>query len=653
LLRQLGVNLTSAGLGELKQVENTAKIQAETMLARGISAQKQGTEVAALSYFFQAAILDPSLVEAANRSSVMAANISSGNIGADARNDIAWRKAWITRLTEAEKYFDNLNKTVSMPYTLCYSDEIIQGDINYQNETMSLTIKTYLYGSNGIMAWTLSVERALQALCDGLEATKRNSAWGLNNWPTQRVTDLNPFTTQRKTFAIVTELVNSRYQVIGRQEFQVGYYWEYNMHGRIGIRVSSDVRTDVSFTNVKADDITDNLTIQFASVNGEAAETAAQNGVLQIKAMPKREFDANSVFVYVQGEIREYKGTDKNLVIPNAIWDNPVISIGKGVFGSKSLTGVNIPNSIISIGNEAFANNQLTSVIIPNSVTSIGDRTFINNTLDNVTIGENVTLGQNAFGRGFEEFYQNSGRMAGIYYHSNACSNVWGTNIIHCPEMVFVQGGKFTMGCTAKQSSDCNDDEKPAHSVIISNFHISKHEVTQQLWFEIMGSNPSIFRGDFLPVTRINWEDIQKFISKLNSLTGKKYRLPTEAEWEYAVRGGNKSKGYMYSGSNTISDVAWYGINSDGKPHPVGTKQSNELGIYDMSGNVLELVSDWHGDYGSSAQTNPIGNNSGSFRVSRGGSWNHNAKGCRVSYRGTYAPTYRDNNIGFRLALDP
>ena len=283
LLTQLGVKLTSAALAELKRTENIAKIQAETMLARGITAQRQGTEVAALSYFFQAAILDPSLVEAVNRSSVMAANISSGNIGADARNDIAWRKAWVERLTEAEKYFDNINKTVSMPYTLYYSDDIIQGDINYQNETMSLTIKTYLQGSNSINAWALSVERALQAVYDGLEATKRKEAWGLDEWPDQCVTDLNPFTKQSRIFTIVVELVNSKNKVIGRQEFKTGGYWEYETSGRPSVSSYTDGYKDVRYTNVKADEITDNLTIRFASVNGEAAETAARKGILQIR----------------------------------------------------------------------------------------------------------------------------------------------------------------------------------------------------------------------------------------------------------------------------------------------------------------------------------------------------------------------------------
>jgi len=375
LLTQLGVNLTNAAFAQLKQTENMAKIQAETALARGISAQKQGTEVAALSYFFQAAILDPSLAEAVNRSSVMATNISSGNIGEDARNDIAWRKAWVARLEEAEKYFDHLNKTVSMPYTLFYSDEIIQGDINYQNETMSLTIKTNLYCSSSIKVWALSVERALQTVYDGLDATKRKMVWGLSDWPYRRVTNLNPFERQNRKFTVVAELVNSQNMVIGKQEFQVGGYWEYDVsrwnNKRLGVSVSADGRNDVRFKNVKANDITDNLTIRFASINGEAAETAAQKGVLQIKSMRKNEFDANDQFTFAFGEIKEYKGDGGDLVI-NTIWGDRVTSIADNVFVRKT---------------------QLTSVII----------------------GENVTLGQNSFSSNFEQIYQSNGRKAGTY----------------------------------------------------------------------------------------------------------------------------------------------------------------------------------------------------------------------------------------------
>ena len=217
-------------------------------------------------------------------------------------------------------------------------------------------------------------------------------------------------------------------------------------------------------------------------------------------------------------------------------------------------------------------------------------------------------------------------------------------------EMVYVKGGTFTMGATAEQGSDAYSDEKPTHSVTLSDYYIGKYEVTQAQWKAIMGSNPSNWKGDNLPVENVSWNDIQEFIKKLNAQTGKKFRLPTEAEWEYAARGGNQSKGYKYSGSNSISEVAWYDGNSGDKTHPVGQKAPNELGIYDMSGNVYEWCQDWYGDYSSSSQTNPTGPSSGSYRVLRGGSWNYSARSCRVSDRGSGTPDSRRNNRGFRLA---
>jgi len=175
-------------------------------------------------------------------------------------------------------------------------------------------------------------------------------------------------------------------------------------------------------------------------------------------------------------------------------------------------------------------------------------------------------------------------------------------------EMVYVEGGTFTMGGTSEQGSDAFDDEKPTHRVTLSAFHIGKYEVTQGLWREVMGSNPSLNKaGDDYPVERVSWEDCQEFVRKLNARTGLKFRLPTEAEWEYAARGGRKSRGYKYSGSNSLGDVAWYEANSGGGTHPVGRKSPNELGLYDMSGNVWEWCQDWYGDYGSSSQTDPAG----------------------------------------------
>ena len=217
--------------------------------------------------------------------------------------------------------------------------------------------------------------------------------------------------------------------------------------------------------------------------------------------------------------------------------------------------------------------------------------------------------------------------------------------------MVWVEGGTFRMGATSEQDGDAYDNEKPAHSVTLSSYYIGKTEVTQALWKAVMGSNPSNFRGDNLPVECVSWNDCQAFIRKLNALTGQNFRLPTEAEWEFACRGGNNSRGYKYSGSNYIDNVAWYGDNSGDKTHPVATKLPNELGIYDMSGNVWEWCSDWYGKYSSGAQANPKGPYDGSFRVVRGGSWDDNAKGCRSSNRTCNSPGYRSNYLGLRLSL--
>ena len=218
-------------------------------------------------------------------------------------------------------------------------------------------------------------------------------------------------------------------------------------------------------------------------------------------------------------------------------------------------------------------------------------------------------------------------------------------------EMVWVSGGTFTMGATSEQGSDAYDWEKPAHSVTLSGYYIGKYEVTQKLWKAVMGSNPSGFKGDNLPVENVNWNDVQTFIRKLNQLTGKNYRLPTEAEWEYAARGGNNSRGNKYSGSDNVGSVAWYYENSGSTTHPVGSKSPNELGIYDMSGNVWEWCQDWYGYYSSSSQRNPKGPASGSHRVYRGGSWLNNARYCRVSDRSYISPDHRNYILGFRLVL--
>ena len=232
-------------------------------------------------------------------------------------------------------------------------------------------------------------------------------------------------------------------------------------------------------------------------------------------------------------------------------------------------------------------------------------------------------------------------------------------------EMIYVEGGNFLMG---NQEKDAFDHEIPVHKVTLPGFYIGKYPVTQAIWKVVMGkeNNPSEFRGDDLPIETISWNDTQEFLEKLNELIGKEYRLLSESEWEYAARGGQKSQGYKYAGSNKLKEVGWYGDNSYGATKPVGLKYPNELGIYDMSGNVFEWVEDqWHDDYkggpedGSAWMKKKRGflglgkerEDTDAYRVIRGGSWLSDARHCRVAFRNIYGPAHRDSVVGFRLGL--
>jgi uncharacterized protein (TIGR02145 family) len=286
LLRQLGVELTDAARGELTRVANTARIQAETALARGIAAQRRGTEVEALSYFFQAAALDFSLIEASKRSLVVAANISSGNIGADARNDIEWRKKWVARLKETEEVFYKMINPVNPPYTLYYYTDIKAGKINYQQETIDIRIATDLSAN---WPWFNTMARALKAadaVRDGLNATNRESEWGLGTWPyrcgwggcgPEGVSATNPFGLSKEyDITVVFELVNQHGRVIGSQTVKLRPAFKISRDGknRFYIDFTRDTRGAVNFSGVRANDITDNLTIRVASVNGAPPQNA-------------------------------------------------------------------------------------------------------------------------------------------------------------------------------------------------------------------------------------------------------------------------------------------------------------------------------------------------------------------------------------------
>ena len=232
--------------------------------------------------------------------------------------------------------------------------------------------------------------------------------------------------------------------------------------------------------------------------------------------------------------------------------------------------------------------------------------------------------------------------------------------------MVTVKGGKFTMGATDVQGGGVNDKETPAHQVTVSTFSIGQTEVTQALWLAVMGTNPSHFTSahgytDDLqrPVEGVSWDDCRIFTSRLNRITGKQFRLPTEAEWEYAARGGSLSQGYLYAGSNDLNEIAWFCDNIPSHTsetagygtQPVAAKFPNELGLYDMSGNVWEWCFDRFGPYSKKSQKNPVGPKSGASRVNRGGSWLETAGSCRVSGRYDCVPAYLSNDLGLRLAL--
>ena len=222
-------------------------------------------------------------------------------------------------------------------------------------------------------------------------------------------------------------------------------------------------------------------------------------------------------------------------------------------------------------------------------------------------------------------------------------------------QMVRVQGGSFIMGCQDGRDVNCRDDEKPAREVRLESFAIARYEVTQELWEAVMGNNPSGFQGCArCPVERVSWGEIQTFLRRLNAQTGVTYRLPTEAEWEYAARGGQQSRGYRHAGGNDLSSIAWYEGNSEDRTHPVGQKQPNELGLYDMSGNVSEWTQDcWHENY-NSAPTDGRAWEPGNCgqRVLRGGNWVHasTSSPLRVADRYWASDFWRDIFFGFRLA---
>jgi uncharacterized protein (TIGR02145 family) len=299
------------------------KVWAEAALAKGMAAQKQGTQVAALSYFYQAAALDPSLADAVNRSKIISANITSGNIGADVRNDIAWRREWVAKLTEFEEFFNNILNTADPPYTFSYSTDIQRGKINYQTETINLSIAANLRAN---IAWMNSVAQAANSvykeLSAGLNATTRSGEWGLSNWPRQGVTNQSPFASHIQKWydiSIAFELLNDQKKVIGKQTLRMTPNFSlYDKDGSIASRFTENTAHTVAFNAVNANDISDRMTIRIASVNG----TGPGNAKIQITAISGssassgQSASSNANLLYDSREDKMYK----TVKIGNRVW---------------------------------------------------------------------------------------------------------------------------------------------------------------------------------------------------------------------------------------------------------------------------------------------------------------------------------------------
>jgi len=442
LLKQLGVNLTASQLAELKGPVTEIQIQAQTALAHGVVAQRQGTSVAALSYYYQAASFDPSLLEAVSRSSVMSANISGANLGENIRNDILWRRGWVERLKETEETFYKIIRNASPPYTLFYSTGIKTKDINYKTETANLSTPINLTAN---LEWFNAMKQALkaaQAVLDGLNATNRKKDWELANWPVRGVSNTNPFaslfsSSKQYDLSVEFELVNQDGKVIGRQAAKLRPSFSIGIgnSGQFAVNFEGNTSSTLTFNSVKADDITDNLTIRPASVNGASPE-AAGFSITAISAEKRKEEQAQGLVFRIENGIvmgfskslsDSVKARHLDLVIPSEVWGQPVTAIAAKAFENFYIPG-------------RYGYDRFSSVTIPNTVTSIGEKAFFDAEFTSITIGSNVTIGINSFGETytydmfggercrrnckvgnlvvknlFQEYYEKNGKKAGVY----------------------------------------------------------------------------------------------------------------------------------------------------------------------------------------------------------------------------------------------
>jgi sulfatase modifying factor 1 len=366
----------------------------------------------------------------------------------------------------------------------------------------------------------------------------------------------------------------------------------------------------------------------------------------------------------------EASGSDTNIVILDSCRNNPLPGGGRSASRGLAISGRKPPNSIIVYSAESGTTAQ-DGVFTPALLSFLEEpglsfTDILQKTRKKVYEMTNGTQTPGSYDQLFQPIYLSSGPI--VHQNPTIISNNSKT-VQNNGNMIFVQGGTFSMGSTSGGS-----DEKPVHSVTVSSFYMDKHEVTQGEYQALMGNNPSDTAkgiGNNYPVNKVNWNEAIEYCNALSrkegltpvysgsgesismNINANGYRLPTEAEWEFAARGGNASRDYTYSGGNTVGAVGWIRDNSGNKNHPVGGKQANELGLYDMSGNVWEWCWDWYGDYTSGSQSDPVGMSSGADRVLRGGGWYRSSSNGRSANRDYDNPSRRYNTLGFRVVRRP
>jgi len=406
LLTGMGVTLSEFTRRELSGAGTTDQVNAQAALAQGIRAQRRGTEVEALSYYIQARNFDPSLAEAASRVNILSANISSGNIGEDARNDIAWRRQWVERLQETEAFYRNYRRQRPPPYYLVYSTAITRGNINYQNETIALSIM--LNSLPAEPAWFETINQVMYTVTSGLQATHRTSVWGLD-WPSKCISTPNPFTYDERSYAVVVDLLNAGGKRIASQTVQMPFSILISDSRFQYQSPSFSVNTTVNFPSVSANDITDNLTIRISSINGIPTEQAVNR--LLISVLPEAEYNR------IESVIAN--GLDLINLQRFVIRNNATRGRGLVLHSYNThIDNVIIPYGVVTILNGSFpAHRKLNSITIPPSVFRIERSAFIN-PLPLINIGANVNMESNSFNNNFSTFYNSNNKRAGIYEYS-------------------------------------------------------------------------------------------------------------------------------------------------------------------------------------------------------------------------------------------